>query len=1089
MQAGRVSAGLSRRISLAVRRATAFRASTKSDVKYIYMPFTVITIGALLMYGALHAQENEFLAQRMQNSANLLADDVKRTAKKHILALQRMAQRWEIRGGTPIREWQADANRYVTDIPGLAVVEWIPAHSTRAYEEISPDLKSEELKQELRAHIAANTDNASRTPEKISVVPFFSQKSDFSGFTVYRPLYVYDRFQGFLAGTFDADAFIKNIMADMAPDERLWRLYFENSVIAENTKGEDIASTAMRDVDIYGGIWRFELLESHAAHHAGHSYTGYISLAAGLLLALVSGFAGHYLREALTLQHISEIQRRRIAAILTYAGDGIWGFNAKGASIFANEAARHMTGVGENEDIRSFNPFSSEADGQGMDTEQRFNDVLTGRSGAICYSGDYLLKRTGGRFTAEYSLTSVTDENGKICGAIATFRDITARSRTEAELVKAKNDAMAAAVAKTEFLAGMSHEIRTPLNGVMGFLSLLQADETDESRLRYMHSAMRSGEVLLNLLDDILDFCKMEHNGVALSCAEVDLIALTEQAAENASAKAGEKGLRLYVNYEARAPRRAECDGMRIQQILANLLDNAIKFSDKGDVALSVTAKTGNDGMTRYVFAVSDDGIGVPEEQRAVIFEKFHKADSSFSAKHGGIGMGLAVCGRLAALMKGDIAVTSSKTGGSVFSFSVTLQTQKDEECAAPPLYRNAVIISSSAESFACACVENILDRLRIGCHRSDRSAVPLERNVDFGIYIADRDAASVPPAPLSPHCSRFAAVLPFPPRYRELEELHRKGYSGCIVFPCVHDALSDVLQDWSAEKESFAMRYKYGSIQSADIGANRIDRKLFEKTRILLAEDNSVNQMVTTLMLEKLGCDVDHAGDGIEAEALYRSNAYDAVLMDCHMPRQDGFGAARAICAYRESSGKPNVPIIACTANASESERNACLESGMCDHIAKPFKLEELADMLKKWAPSKLAAQSMPPAETKAELTPAKEELIDRNRLSQFCEIMGDRTEKAFEMYSQTQSELLRQLRNAVKSGNRKEIVLAAHTLKSAAAQIGAARVSELAALMEARLKTEAPEGEAWAAQEKRLYACCDDSLESLRTILKSHG
>ncbi|MFZ0178711.1 MAG: ATP-binding protein [Candidatus Dormiibacterota bacterium] len=653
----------------------------------------------------------------------------------------------------------------------------------------------------------------------------------------------------------------------------------------------------------------------------------------------------------------ADVERTRLSdslrLLLESAGEGIYGIDADGRCTFMNTAAAGALGVDISNVMGELtHPLfhHNRADGSVIEfIDSSIYKALHG-GGSCRVATEVMWRSDGSSFPAEYSAFPIVDEaavTGEATGAVITFNDITERKRIEDDLAVAHAQAMEASRLKSEFLANMSHEIRTPMNGVIGMTGLLFTTTLNAEQREYAEAISQSAESLLTVINDILDFSKIEAGKIDIEVIDFDLRVVVEEAAKLVAPKADEKDLELAVMVDPQMSMRMRGDPGRIRQILINMLGNAVKFTDKGEVILRVRKESEHGASVGVRFEVTDTGIGIDAAHQARLFESFIQADASTTRRFGGTGLGLAICKKLVERMGGQVGVLSEAGKGSTFWFTLTL------------------------ESGAAT----------VGRPVSSRAAPQAAR-----AHIVDDDAASR--VTLEPSADQITEA---------------------VITESVHYAFTEVARASQA--------------------------------RLLVVDDNPVNQRVAVRMLEKMGHIVDIADNGIGALAAIGRVRYDAVLMDCQMPEMDGFEATREV-RRREDSNQHTI-IIAMTAGAMAGDRDKCLAAGMDAYLSKPVKADELAAII---------TRSMDPgANHNHDPSPG---LLDQTYVTGLRELGTDEFDKLVRLFLADGQTRIDGLRAAQTNGDTAAMVKLAHSLKGSASSFGAGTLAARCGELQARAR-----------------------------------
>jgi signal transduction histidine kinase/DNA-binding response OmpR family regulator len=542
------------------------------------------------------------------------------------------------------------------------------------------------------------------------------------------------------------------------------------------------------------------------------------------------------------------------------------------------------------------------------------------------------------------------------------------------ESERLRQAAEVAARTKAEFLANMSHEIRTPMNGILGMVQLLETTMLSGVQHQYLETVRTSADALLALINDILDLSKIEAGGMDIEEIPFDLVETVENVGDLLAMRAHEKGVDLVVRYGPGLPGVLRGDPDRLRQVLVNLLGNAVKFTPAGHVLLSAACERIEDGRAHLVLEVKDTGIGIDADKLEMIFEKFTQADGSTTRLYGGTGLGLSISRELAEMMGGTLTAESRRGEGSTFRLRIALPVVEAAPTAVPASYAGgrALVLDPSPLS-RCVLVE-LLGELGVavdeaGSPEDLRPILAAAQKPAWRWILAEIEDAHAAAEIASSVRERYGELAPTLIAVTRLGsgadrlQLLEHGFQGLVMKPIRPSRLPDQLEKargGALEVPQVSRRPR------AATSLRRPPSAAARPIRILVAEDNPVNQRVAQGILEKMGCLVEIAGDGREALARVSADCPDLVFMDCQMPAMDGYAAAREIRRLEGPAG--DVPIIAMTAHAMAGDREKCLEAGMSDYVAKPVRIGAVREAIEKWCgggvrPSELSAPASPGA------------------------------------------------------------------------------------------------------------------------------
>jgi PAS domain S-box-containing protein len=679
------------------------------------------------------------------------------------------------------------------------------------------------------------------------------------------------------------------------------------------------------------------------------------------------------------------------------------------------------------------------------------------------YSSEQLYKRKDGQ-PILMSLVGMAIDPGDLSkGTVWLCEDITERKRIEGELRSTKEIAEAATKSKSEFLANMSHEIRTPMNAIIGMIHLALQTELSSKKSNYLNKASAAANGLLGIVNDILDFSKIEAGKLSFESIEFNLDEVMRNLANMVAFKAQGKKLELLFDIDADTPVHLIGDPLRVGQVLTNLTTNAIKFTERGEITVSVKCIRRDSDSAQLWFAVKDTGVGLTPEEQGRLFSAFSQADSSTTRRYGGTGLGLTISKRLIEMMGGEIDLISAPGVGSTFSFSCFFGLQANNNAAigqgGVTSGKRVLVVDDNA--VACEIFLNMLKSLGViasAVNSGDAALSELEDAYSLGcpydLLLVDWNLQGIDgietirriksDARLGP-VSRFVLVTAYNSEDL-ISRVHDEQLSvdGILEKPVALSMLRNSLITAFAEN-SFANKSNNQPVKKRQNDAVHALRGAY----VLLVEDNALNREVAIDLLTGIGMRVDVAINGAEAVEKVDLNSYDGVLMDCQMPVMDGFEATQHI---RSRSHLANLPIIAMTANAMAGDREKCLECGMNDHIKKPINVEQFFSTLTRWiTPSRDIADSHETISTN-EIADAPPHIPSLNSSQALANLGGNVPiyRKILVRFREDKANIATEMQTAIQTKDFKTIFLLAHTMKGLCASIGAEQLSNQFAVIE---------------------------------------
>jgi len=746
----------------------------------------------------------------------------------------------------------------------------------------------------------------------------------------------------------------------------------------------------------------------------------------------------------------SESKNKLLATIVEQSSEAIWTRDLAGTITSWNSGASSMFGyppaeaMGHALNLGDSTPEEEEARRQRLIAGEKFS--YDARA----------LTRSRTAIDIQVAVAPLLDDTNECIGSIAVARDVTQHKRSEEALRLAREAAEAANHAKSSFLARMSHEIRTPMNGVLGMTELLLETGLTATQRKYAETVQRSGKNLLDIINDILDFSKIEAGKLELESVDMDLRRTVEDVVDLLAERAHSKGLELACSIPADLATHVRGDPLRLGQVLTNLVGNAIKFTRQGAVVIRVASTDETSGKITMRFEVSDTGAGISPEAQSRIFDEFSQADGSTTRKHGGSGLGLAISKQLVEMMGGNIHVESALGAGSTFWFTSTFDKQDalpHEDVRSSPMGMltgvRALIIESSSIN------RGILQAQMSNWGMSNRIAASPEQAVDllaqaaargapYDIAIIDLALPGMDALDLARQIRARADIakvrlVVLTRRQADLKNARDVGIDACLAKPVRQTMLYECLVNVMAGQPQEAAAAPAVTEPASNVSADA-------RGRILLVEDNLINQQVALGILQIQGYTVTVVNNGREALDAHAQGAFDLILMDCHMPEMDGFEATREIRSRERASGQ-RMPIVALTANAMAQDREACLNAGMDDHLSKPFSMLTLQNMLDKWMQQPKAAAAEAPAPAPRTPAPKDGEVIDRLVLGQLGKVLTngkpELLTRVINLYLVESPKLVLKLKQAAAASNAPDMASAAHSLKSSSANVGAKALS----------------------------------------------
>ncbi|MHB1306422.1 MAG: PAS domain S-box protein [Limisphaerales bacterium] len=777
-------------------------------------------------------------------------------------------------------------------------------------------------------------------------------------------------------------------------------------------------------------------------------------------------------------------ERDLLQALLDNVPDAIYFKDRDSRFLRLSRALAERVGARDPEDLlgkTDFDIFDSAHAQAAFDDEQR-----------IIRTSQPILGKTEreGRHdgTARWVLTSklpFTDKDGRVIGTFGVSKDITELVLAEETMKKARDVALETAELKAQFLANMSHEIRTPMNAILGMTGVLLESELTSEQRESAEIVGQSAAALLGIINSILDFSKLDAGRMRMESTDFDLREVVEGTAELLAPQAHAKGVELIGWIQEDLPSKVRGDSGRLRQVLTNLIGNAVKFTERGEVVVRLRTTVETDHQATFHFEVEDSGIGIDSEAQARIFEPFSQADGSTTRRYGGTGLGLAISRQLVDLMGGQMGLRSTPGSGSTFWFEISLPRQPHAAEAEPPppilAAKRILVVDDNATHRAMLVgllrhwaleaeeAPNAPDAMSM-LMAAEQAGRPFDLAL-IDIQMPGTDGFVLAEAvKTEPQLDQTRIVVLTTLTNRLDHRIMRAtGVCACLIKPVRRKRLRDTLVRVLESPQSMpCLVEEIDSTVSRPLKRSAADRPI----RLLLAEDNLVNQKLALRQLHQLGYHADTVGNGLEAISTLQRSSFDVLLLDCQMPEMDGYETARLIRQLEAPgirlSGEPNPPlyIIAMTANAMEGDREKCLAVGMDDYLGKPVQLSDLAAALNRAGahstPESASAEALSPASPPAPASspsPTNLPSLDLPAFRSLRHLGGppgeDPLRELVELFFLEVDPGMDRLRKALEAGDAAAVKAAAHSIKGCSNNLGVRRLAALAARLEQQGKS----------------------------------